>query len=151
MKPCSSLQRMLEDKEVESLSQSERVALEEHLASCSSCRDLHRYTLLTQRVRHHWTIPEVSGDLAARIMSQIADEPQVLPWTEQWKRSSWFSIAASTAFAMSFVLMVGVFSIPVTPPSSDHLVKQRLKLIQGPSFKPNKLTIAANALGLELD
>ncbi|TNE51843.1 MAG: zf-HC2 domain-containing protein [Deltaproteobacteria bacterium] len=151
MKPCSSLQRMLEDRDVASLSQSEKVALEEHLASCSSCRDLHRYTTLTQSVRDHWTIPDISDDFEQRIMSQIADEPQILPWIEQWKRSRWFSIAAGTAFAMSFVLMVGVFSIPVTPSSSDHLVKQRLKLIQGPSFKPNKLSIAANALGLELD
>lgn len=154
MNTCETILKVLNTKDTTSaLSQEEQRLLELHLAGCPSCREHRRYMQLTSAVLQDWKIPEVSTQLASNILDATEHLPQLVTWRTYWSQSKWFPVAATVAFAMSLLLVLGSLSLPV--PQRQHipskLVKKRLALLQGPSLKRDEISIAAEALGLELE
>lgn len=150
MKTCKTILQRLNSSENEPLSADEQRLLKEHLQGCPSCAEHQAYLQSTKKVMQRWEVPEASNQLSKNLQIAIRETPQDLTWSEYWDRSRWFPVAATVAFAMSVLLIVGTLSIPVQQQSNEQLIKQKLRLIQGPSFKTDKVSFAAQALGVEL-
>lgn len=109
-----------------------------------------KYLHLTTEVMKEWDVPEVSPGLAKNILSATEDMPQSVPWYKYWEQSKWFPMTAFAAASLAVVLVVGGLSIPTQQQNSTQTIKQNLALIQGPLMKVNKVSMAANYLGLEV-
>jgi predicted anti-sigma-YlaC factor YlaD len=148
---CETILKVLNTKDTSALPHEEQEQLELHLADCPSCREYRQYMQLTSTALQSIDIPKVSPKLAINILEQTQQLPQEVTWRNYWSQSKWFPVTAAAAFAMSLLLVLGGLSLPVQQHTSSKLVKERFALLHGPSLKQDEISIAAGALGLELE